>query len=108
MLDPRGSGLLSTIFHVYKALRPQPYTCLGIEWLTTQGVKGEWSTIFHVYKAPTLHLWELNDTWTMEYCYRRVRCAGASKKVKTWSHSDFRSGLTSGLTWNCGSPLRLL
>jgi len=33
----------ATIFHVYKAA--QPYTCLGIEWLTQGGL---WSTIFHV------------------------------------------------------------
>ena len=29
MVDPRGSGLLFFMF-----IRPQPYTCLGIEWLT--------------------------------------------------------------------------
>ena len=31
-LDPRGSGLLFFMF-----IRPQPYTCLGIEWLTQGG-----------------------------------------------------------------------
>ena len=45
---PRGSGLLFFMF-----IRAQPYTCLGIEWLTQGGVE---STIFHVYKGPTLHL----------------------------------------------------
>ena len=33
LLDPRGSGLLFFMF-----IRPQPYTCLGIEWLTQGGV----------------------------------------------------------------------
>jgi hypothetical protein len=47
-LDPRGSGLLFFMF-----IRPHPYTCLGIEWLTQGGVE---CTIFHVYKAPPLHL----------------------------------------------------
>ena len=32
-LDPRGSGPLFFMF-----IRPQPYTCLGIEWLTQGGV----------------------------------------------------------------------
>jgi hypothetical protein len=32
-VDPRGSGLLFFMF-----IRPQPYTCLGIEWLTQGGV----------------------------------------------------------------------
>ena len=32
-LDPRGSGLLFFMF-----IRPQPYTCLGMEWLTQGGV----------------------------------------------------------------------
>jgi len=32
-LDPRGSGLLFFMF-----IRPHPYTCLGIEWLTQGGV----------------------------------------------------------------------
>ena len=36
-LDPRGSGLLQTVFFMF--IRPQPYTCLGIEWLT-QGESG--------------------------------------------------------------------
>ena len=33
LLDPRGSGLLFFMF-----IRPQPYICLGIEWLTQGGV----------------------------------------------------------------------
>ena len=60
MVDPRGSGLLFFMF-----IRPQPYTCLGIEWLTQGGVAGEWSTstIFHVYRGPKPNptpVWELN------------------------------------------------
>ena len=31
MVDPRGSGLLFFMF-----IRPQPYTCLGIEWAPTE------------------------------------------------------------------------
>ena len=52
----RAETVVSTIFMF---IRPQPYTCLGIEWLTQGGVVkqaslvGEWSTIFHaVYKWP--------------------------------------------------------
>ena len=33
MVDPRGRGLLFFMF-----IRPQPYTCLGIEWLDPLGL----------------------------------------------------------------------
>ena len=47
----------AAVYRFFMFIRPQrqPYTCLGIEWLTP-GVP--WPTIFHLhfYKAPTLLL----------------------------------------------------
>ena len=61
MVDPtRGSGLLFFVFQ-----RPQPYTCLGIEWLTQGGVV-YYNTIFRVsnIKGPNpTPVWELNHEW---------------------------------------------
>ena len=51
-LDPRGSGLLFFMF-----TRPQPYTCLGIEWLTQGGVVYYFSCLQGPNPTP---VWELN------------------------------------------------
>ena len=60
-LDPRGSGLLFFMF-----TRPQPYTCLGIEWLTPSGagVAGGAARVVYYFSClqgpnPT-PVWELN------------------------------------------------
>jgi hypothetical protein len=45
MVDPRGSGLL-----FFMCIRPQPYTCLGIEWLT-QGCGSGLITAVSILKA---------------------------------------------------------